>query len=259
MPSQPIYQFTVSEELPEKISLTPLRRSMIDFELMLDSESHGNFFRSVETIEALFSESKALQKKLQWLYFGSFIGAILILSGPLPDGLNWSFGGASLSLAILPQQLIALATAVAYGMYITHFGSFIILSQMVQMILLREGSESWHYFSARFDSSTLWAAPLMPKTIGYRSPRRHTVVSVILALIPLLSVSLHSITIVGAIGLSTYEAFQSSNWLLYFAGAMSAVVALASALGLVGLMFVKMPFRRYNEAVTASASYKPTA
>jgi len=77
------------------------------------------------------------------------------LSGPLPDGAKISAFGIEAPLGVIPQQVIAVLMAVTYGMFGTHFVSFLLLTSMNGRILREEGGEAWHFFVARFDASIL--------------------------------------------------------------------------------------------------------
>ena len=232
-----------NDDPPQELRLTPLSRALVELDILIDSPTYAPFFRSVDTLSGLFEEQKRLTRKLQLLYFTTFLGACLILLGPLPEGLKISLWGMEAPISLIPQQLVGLITAVAYGQYAVLFGSMIVLGQMTQRILQREGAESWQFFAARFDSTLLWASPLIPKHIGYSSPKRHIAVAAMAVLVIFGSVLAHSITSCASTALAWWAAWKSGSAIMILIGSAAAIISVVSFLTMLCMVALRMPFR----------------
>ena len=238
------YIVMVADDLPpSEMKTTPLSRAMAELEILIDSRKYAPFFRNVDTISGLFEEQKRLTKKAQLLYFLTFAGACLILLGPLPSGLRLSLAGVEAPVSLIPQQLIALITAVAFGQYAVLFGSMLALGQMTERILRREGAETWQFFAARFDASTLWAAALLPKQIGYRSPKRHVAIALLIVLVIFASLLAHSLTVCASTAFALWSAWKSGSWILILVALAAVAISLVSFLSVLCLFVLRMPFR----------------
>jgi hypothetical protein len=233
---------------PSELKLSALGRAVFDFELMLDGEAHSAFFRNIETLQGLCDEQKRLTKAINLLYLVTFAGSCFILLEPTLKTAKLSFMGIEASVSIVPQQIIALVTAIAYSMFATHFASLMLLSQMIGKILAREGHEAWHFFAARFDASNLWAALIMPRTIGYKSPKRHWVAAIGIMLVSVLSVFAHSVVVATATVLATWTAWNSGPWYLMVFAIFSAIITGVSITSLILLIGLRLPFR-FDEKV----------
>jgi hypothetical protein len=108
-------------EKPDPVwKLSMLSRAMLDFNIMLNAEGPAPFFRNLETMKDLHEEQKRLALKINIFYAVTFIGALLVLSGPLPTEAKISAFGIEAPLGALPQQVIAVMMAVAYSIFGTH-------------------------------------------------------------------------------------------------------------------------------------------
>ena len=232
-----------NEAPPHELKVTPFSRALLELEILLDSPNYGPFFRSVETLSGMFEEQKRLSKRISLLYFGTFIGACVILLGPLPEGLKMNFWGVEAPISLIPQQLIALMTAVAFGQYAVLFASLLMLGQMTERILRREGAESWQFFAARFDATILWVSPLIPKQVGYSSPKRHIAVALLIMTTMVASLIAHAATVCTSMVLAAWSAWKSGSVLLIVIGGGSTLISAASFITLVSLVLVRMPFR----------------
>lgn len=236
---------SVSDDVPpEVMKLSPISRSLIDFDIMLASAEHAPFFRNVETIEGLQQEVKRVQSRANIIYVLTFIGALVVMSGPLPEDARFSAFGVEAPLAILPQQVIAVMTGALFAFYCTQFLSLIVVGQMIQRILQKEGHESWQFFAARFDASSLWAVLITPKLVGYRSPRREMALSVAVILVAFGSVFAHAIIVNIAMGFAFLAALGTKSWLLIFFGGMALAMSTVSTTAVIAALLIKMPYRR---------------
>jgi hypothetical protein len=240
---------TDNEEPPAEWKLTALNRALIDFELLLNPDRHGNFFRSVETIEGLYNEQKRLQQKMMSLQLITFFGACLVLLGPLPPGAKFSMLGLEAPISIIPQQILALVTAGAYSMFMTLFASTVVLTQMLRLILEKESIDAWQFFSGRFDASTLWAALIAPKIVGYKSPKRHVIAASVILIVSALTMLAHAIVVATSSVLALWSAWNSTNWFLIIVGAFSAGITIFSLVALVFLVGFKLPYRIQEDEV----------
>jgi hypothetical protein len=236
------------EAPPEQWKLTPLSRSLVDLDHMLDSDSHASFFRSVETLSGLYEEQKRIAARINTLYLLTFLGALVVLSGPLPEGAKLSLMGVEASVKIIPQQIVSVLMAVAYSMFATLFISMLILAQMIDRILKKETQDSWGFIGARFDASTLYAVLIQPKTVGYQSPRRHLVMGFGLAIVAVLSVCAHSFVVVTAAIVALISAWHSGIWYLVVFAGMAAIICLVSIVSLISMIAMPLPFRLSKHA-----------
>lgn len=240
----------VSDDKPDPVwRITPLARSLLDFQIMLDSPQHGPFFRNVETIKSLHEEKKRLESQINVLYILTFIGSLIVMSGPLPKDAKFSVFGFEAPLAIFPQQVVAMLTAGLFGYYCTLFFSLIIVQQMAQRILISEGRESWQFFAARFDASSVWSVLVSPKHVGYRSPRREIVFALVIVLVALAIVFAHALIMIMAMILAFLAALQTGSILLIFLGSASLVIAIVSTLAVLVGVLMPMPYRLDAEAL----------
>lgn len=216
---------------------------MADFEIMLESKLHGPFFRNVDSIEKMHGEAKRIERVLNVLYLLTFLGALVVLAGPLPEGAKFSAFGVEAPISALPQQVLALLTAALFGYYGAAFASMIVLTQMLRRVLIAEGHESWQFFAAPFNGSQLWSVATTPKQIGYRSPRREILLSALILLVALGIVAAHACVIVFATVVAAWSAVQSGSVVLSIIGVVSAVTAGTVLLGLLALIAFRMPYR----------------
>jgi hypothetical protein len=231
------------EDAPAEWKITALSRAMADFDYLLNSERHGPFFRGIETIAGLFEEQKRLADRINTLYLLTFAGACLVFLGPLPDDAKLSVFGIEASLSLIPQQIFAVVTAVAYSMFATSFASLMVLSQMTSKILQKEDQDGWQFFAGRFDASNLWATMIMPKTIGYKSPKRHLIATIAIIAASFLSVLAHALVVGTAAGIALISAIKTAPWyFVVFAGFSSAITAV-SIVSLFALFGWRLPFR----------------
>lgn len=233
----------MTDDAPPIWPLTPLSRALADFDAMLDGTPHAAFFRNIETIAGMFDEQKRLGRLCQRIYLLTFVGAFLIFLGPLPAGAKISAGVAEIGLSAIPQQVIAFATASAYAFFVTQFSSLIVLQQMIERVLRREGYESWQFFSARFDASNLWTALFAGKTVGYASPKRHLALTILLGLTSLLAILFHSLIVLAALWAAELSAIASGHIFLKTVATTGAIIGSAAFLALIALVAVRMPFR----------------
>jgi hypothetical protein len=231
------------DDAPSELKLSALGRAIFDFELMLDGQNHSAFFRNIETLQGLSDEQKRLTKTINVLYLFTFAGSCFILLEPTLKNAEFSFMGIEASVSIVPQQIIALVTAIAYSMFATHFASLMLLMQMIGKILQREGHEAWHFFAARFNATNLWAALITPRTIGYRSPKRHWLAAIGIPLVSVLSVFAHSVVVTTATALATWTAWNSGPWYLIVFAVFSTMITGVSIISLILLVGLRMPFR----------------
>jgi hypothetical protein len=223
--------------------LTTLSRALVDFDILLTSQVHGPFFRSIETITGLFEEQKRLTARINTLYLATFAAACAVLSGPLPNGAKVSVLGIEAPVSIVPQQVIAVVMAVAYGMFASLFASLIILTQMISKILMKEGSEAWQFFSGRFDASGLWGVLILPRYIGYQSPKRHLALGLAILMVAVLSVSAHALVITVATVFALFSAWENGAWYLIAFAAAAAAICMTSIFSLVAMIGLRLPFR----------------
>ena len=144
------------------------------------------------------TKQRRLTDRLNIFYAVTFIGALLVLSGPLPSDAKISAFGFETPLGVLPQQIIAVMTAVAYSMYGSNFASLLLITQMIARVLRKEEPEGWHFIGARYDGSTLWATLLTPRRVGYASPKRHFAIAILILLVSSLAVLTHSFVVLVA-------------------------------------------------------------
>tara|TARA_R110001599_G_scaffold755_8_gene3660 strand:+ start:193 stop:942 length:750 start_codon:yes stop_codon:yes gene_type:complete len=232
------------EEKPPSIwKLSVFRRSIFDFDIILNSQDHGPFFRSIDTINDLLQEQKSIGYKLNILYFITFVGALLVLSGPLPPDTKIAAFGVEAPIGFFPQQVIAVMMAVAFSFYGTQFVSLSALTQMNAMILSKEGREIWQFFAARFDASLLWSAMMTPRAIGYKSPRRHYVISISIICMSFLTVFAHAVVIITASFVALRTAVAEANWVLIMFGGLSLMICVATVFLFILMFTWKIPFR----------------
>jgi hypothetical protein len=231
------------DDAPSEWKITALSRAMADFDYLLSSERHGAFFRSIETIAGLFEEQKRLTDRINTLYLLTFAGSCLVFLGPLPDAAKLSVFGIETSLSLIPQQIIAVVTAVAYSMFATSFASLMVLSQMISKTLQKEGDDHWQFFAGRFDASGLWATLIMPRTIGYKSPKRHIVAAFAIIAASFLSVVAHALVVGTAAGIALKSAITTAPWYFIVFAGFSVTITAVSILSLIAVLGWPLPFR----------------
>ena len=220
-----------------------LSRAMLDFNIMLGSERSGPFFRHIETIKELHDEQKRLAARINLFYAVTFVGALLVLSGPLPAETKVAALGFEAPLGAMPQQVIAVMMAVAYSMFGTIFASFLILNMMIGRILQAEGWEAWHFFSARFDASSLWATILMPRAVGYASPRRQRAIAYTILSTSYLAVIIHALVVMSASTVALWTAIDKGVWWLVLFGGFATLIVGVTIISLALATFAPLPFR----------------
>lgn len=238
---------------PPVWKLTPLGRSLVDFDVMLRSPEHGPFFRSLETIEGLHGQLTRLHRRVNALYLLTFFGALLVLSGPLPQGTKIAAFGVEAPLAMLPQQVIALLTAGLFGYYSSQFLSVVILTQMSRKILQAGGRESWQFFAARFDATGLWSVLITPKLVGYRSPKRDIGFALLIIVMTFAISFTHAVIVVLAMVLAFIAALQTGSVLLMIFGGLSVAIASVSLLAVLVSVMLPMPYRLERPAAAAES------
>ena len=234
-----------TEEQPAPVwKLSMLARALVDFDIMLESENTAPFFRNLETIKDLHQEQRRLTDRLNIFYAVTFIGALLVLSGPLPSDAKISAFGFETPLGVLPQQIIAVMTAVAYSMYGSNFASLLLITQMIARVLRKEEPEGWHFIGARYDGSTLWATLLTPRRVGYASPKRHFAIAILILLVSSLAVLKHSFVVLVAAALAFWSALEKDAWLLAAFGGLALIIVAMTTITLLLAVALRLPFRR---------------
>jgi hypothetical protein len=235
-------------EKPDPVwKLSMLSRAMLDFNIMLNAEGPAPFFRNLETMKDLHEEQKRLALKINIFYAVTFIGALLVLSGPLPTEAKISAFGIEAPLGALPQQVIAVMMAVAYSIFGTLFASFLILANMNGKILQAEGWEGWHFFGARFDASTLWATLITPRKIGYASPKRHLWIALAIFLVSSLAVIAHAFVVLTASIIALWIAIETGAWLLAVFGGIASLIVSVTIISVGLAIALPLPFRINEE------------
>ena len=233
-----------------------ISRAMLDFQIMLDAETTGPFFRNLETIKDLHDEQKRLGVRLNIFYAITFIAALLVISNPLSSAAKISVAGVEVPISSLPQQVIAIMMAVAFSMYGTLFASFTLLTAMNSSILRKEGLEGFHFIAARYDASVLWGTLMTPRSIGYSSPVRHRWIAYLVLSVSVLSVTAHAVVIAAAAFLAFWAAYVKKAWLLAALGGFSSLIVFVTIFSLLISLILPLPFR-IGDQTTADQPIEP--
>lgn len=219
---------------------------------MLNSPQYGEYLQSMENIASIFSEQKRLETRINIVYVLTFLGALLVMSGPLPKDTKFGAFGVEAPLAVLPQQAIAVLTAGVFGYYCTQFLSLMITSQMILRIFRKQRAESWQFLAARFDVGGIWSVLITPKFIGYASPKREFIFSLAVILMALSVVAAHAMIVNFAMVIAFRGALHTPSRLLIFFGGASLVITAVSTLAVLVALLLPMPYRLKLQAQTES-------
>ncbi|WP_445679588.1 hypothetical protein [Radicibacter daui] len=220
-----------------------LKRSLLDYELMLDSETHRGFFLNKDTLKSLFSEQKELIKKLNITYLVTAVGASIVFLGPFPADVKVSAGSFEAPVNIIPQQIFSLVTSIFFGQLLVYMASFIILNTMITKILQKEGVEAWHFFYGGFDATHLWTTLVAPRNVGYKSPKRHWALVVLVLLTTFISILTCSAVVLISAFLSFKSALNSDIFYLKFFGFVGLFVDIVSIFCFLFMIIIPIPFR----------------
>lgn len=223
--------------------LTPISRSLVDFDAMVENPPHAGFFRDKETIKAMHEEQKRLSKMLSVAYLITAALAFFMLFATPKTSAKMSFFGIEASLNSLSQQVLAVFLSGVFGYYTTLFLSFIVLTQMIGRILALENKESWVFLGAPFDATGLWGALLVPKRIGYSSPKRLLLSAGLVVMVPILTVMAHALVVGSALAFALVSAWRSPGWLGTACAIGAMFIYVSSMLGCLGALFWRVPFR----------------
>jgi hypothetical protein len=168
---------------------------------------------------------------------------LIVLSGPLPKDARFSAFGVEAPLAVLPQQVIAVVTAVLFSQYATLFLSLNILTVMLRKILEKEGHESWQFFAAPFDAGTLWSVLITPKSVGYRSSKREIVLALLVIVVAFATVLAHAVILVAAMGVALLSAIHTHSRFLIFLGGAAFAISTVALLAFLVSVLLPMPYR----------------
>lgn len=225
------------------ITMTPLGRSLLDLEIMIEDGPHSPFFRSRETIQAMHEEQKRLSKSMNIVYFVTGLMAFFILLGSPTHDAKISAFGLEAPLDLLPQQVLAVFMAGIFGFYVTQFASFVMLSLTIAKVLSMERRDSWQFLAAPYDATTLWATIIGPKTVGYVSPKRAHVLTALILLIAGGTVLSHAIIVLLAAVSAAWLAWFAGGWVSITLGTLALIIVGGSIVALAAATLWPMPYR----------------
>lgn len=239
---------------PDKIwKLTPVGRSLVDLENMASRPPYETFFRSPDTLKNLHQEQQRLAKTMNAAYLITAALAFFILLGTTSQEAKVSLFGIEAPVNLLPQQAMSIIMAGIFGYYATQFLSFLMLSLSIQKILSLEKVDSWQFFSAPFDASTLWAVAISPKTVGYRSPRRVALISIMVLIVSAGTVLAQSAVVFIASIYSALAAWNAGGIVNIALGFGSALIVGTSIVGVLLAALWKVPYKLHEDIASTNS------
>jgi len=191
----------------------------------------------------MHEEQKRLSRSMNIVYLITGLLAFFILLGNQVHDAKISAFGLEAPLDLLPQQVLAVFMAGIFGLYVTQFLSFAMLSMTIAKVLSMERQDSWQFLAAPFDASTLWATVIGPKTVGYRSPKRAHVLTVLIFLVAGGTVLSHAVIVLLAAGTAAWHAWISGGLVSIALGIMASAIVAASIIGLAATALWRIPYR----------------
>ena len=228
--------------------LTPVRRTMIDFEITSSPDRHASYFLDATYIEGIVKQHERLRGRLNVLYGITFILAFLVIAGGVPTDQSFEAFGVSVPLGLFSQQALAAVMAAVFANYVIHLCSLTLLYSAMQSVLERYGGEPWEFFAAKFDGLMLYTSLMRPKVLGYSSPNREVAFILSVAFTALATVLLHAIvcTIAGSAALA---AARTDGDPLSIVLATFSLVSVVVAFGaFLTAAFIPMPYRVRTKA-----------
>jgi hypothetical protein len=216
---------------------------MVDYDGLLSNARFAPFFRNIDSIEGMIKERQRLGRVMNIAYLFSFLGACIVLSGSSLTSAKITVLGVEAPLSLLPAQVISVLVASVYGFFATQFASYLILAQMIQKTLAKEGWPSWQFFEARFDATALWGVLLTPKTVGYRSPKRAILLSLSIFLLSAMMVAAHGVVVTISTISALISACHTGSVVLIALGLVSVATTTLSLIGLIAMSLLPIPFR----------------
>jgi hypothetical protein len=151
--------------------------------------------------------------------------------------------GIMVPIDFLSQQVLSLANAGIYSYLIGLFFSLSVMQAMIQTLYGRLSQDAWPFFVAWREPSLLLNTVLLPKTVGYVSPRSERVLAWSLMLVMIAAFLLLAALVIGSGCVSVASAVRARATIAIIIAVMSTAMATSTLVAFVCAIFLKLPYR----------------
>jgi hypothetical protein len=208
-------------------------------------ESTKEYFASEDFIKGVTSGYREGQRLANILYLATFIMALFVIYGGLPNNTTIELFGVKLPTTIASQQTITTLMAGAFSYYTLVLFNVLVAGGMIRKILEKHNKPHWQYFAAKYATGFLWSGLVAPGHVGYKAKIMDAVSALSVLLASISAVFIHFATLLYACNISIKAAYNSKQTMgILFSTLSSGVVAICM-LSIIFLCFVPIRHKFY--------------